>query len=232
VIGDPIKHVRQTVADQRESPTTPIRVVVVDDHAMFAESVARALELADDIEVAAVARTCAEGVVAAATHAPNVAVVDYQLPDGDGVGLATRIRDVSPDTQVLLLTGLADSKVMVAAVEAGCAGFLTKDEAVGELVRAVRKVHAGEPHIPPAMLAELLPRLRPTFRRVGSQLTAREREVLQLLADGRSNETIAGQLVLSRHTVRNHVQSVLTKLDAHSKLEAVAIAVREGLVNR
>jgi DNA-binding NarL/FixJ family response regulator len=148
------------VAHQDENPTQVISVVVVDDHEMFADSVARALERPEGIEVVAIARSCSEGVAMARMHTPNVAIVDYQLPDGDGVALGTRIREVSPDTKILLLTGLVDKRIMAAALDAGYAGFLTKDQGVDELVLAIRCVHAGEAHIPAAMLAELLPRLR------------------------------------------------------------------------
>jgi DNA-binding NarL/FixJ family response regulator len=220
-------------ADAREANDTDrIRVIVIDDHEMFAESLARVLGQVDDIVVLATAQTCEEGFATALRHRPDVAVVDYQLPDGDGAALATKIRAASPQTQIVILTALADDRVALAAIEAGSAGFLTKDKALDELVLAVRTVHAGESYVPQSMLTELLPRLRTSFRRVGSDLTKREREVLQLLADGKSNEAVARELVLSKHTVRNHVQNVLGKLEAHSKLEAVAIAVREGLVKR
>ncbi len=214
------------------SSNPPIRTIVIDDHEMFADAVARALERADDIIVLAIARTAAEGVAVAATEAPDVAVVDYQLPDESGTALARQIRTVSPTTQIVLLTGSHDDRVLRAAVDDGCDGFLTKDKAVHELVAAVRCVHEGEAYLPSDRLAELLPRLRSTYRPVGAELTGREREVLELLADGKSNAAIAAELVLSRHTVRNHVQNVLTKLAAHSKLEAVAIATREGLVRQ
>jgi DNA-binding NarL/FixJ family response regulator len=220
-------------ADAREAnDTDQINVIVIDDHEMFADSLARVLGQVDDIVVLAIAQTGEDGLAAAVRHHPDVAVVDYQLPDCDGTALATRIRAVSPQTQIVILTGLADDRVALAAIEAGCAGFLTKDKAFDELVLAVRTVHTGESYVPQSMLTELLPRLRSSFRPVGWDLTKREREVLQLLADGKSNEAVASELVVSKHTVRNHVQNLLGKLQAHSKLEAVAIAVREGLVKR
>ena len=209
-----------------------IRVVVVDDHEMFAESIARALDRADEIQVVAIARSCAEGTSAITTHRPDIAVVDYQLPDGDGARLTTSIRELSPESRVIILTGHGEGRIALAALEAGAAGFLTKDKAVDELVLAVRNVHTGESYVPPTVLAGLLPRLNTMFKANGSELTQHEREIVQLLADGLSNEAIAARLVLSKHTVRNHVQNVLSKLGAHSKLEAVAVAVREGLVRR
>lgn len=211
----------------------PIRVVVVDDHEMFAESVARSLDRAPDIEVVAIAGTCASGAAIVRLHQPDVAVVDFQLPDGNGADLTTAILGISPNTRVIVLTGSIDEQLVLTALDAGAAGFLTKEKAVRELVLAVRSVQQGQAYVSPANLAGLLPRLRPsTAPTIGSQLTPREREVLQLLVDGTSNDGIAKQLVLSKHTVRNHVQNVLAKLSAHSKLEAVAIAVRERIVVR
>jgi DNA-binding NarL/FixJ family response regulator len=225
-------HVVDRASAREANRTDQIRVIVIDDHQMFADSLARVLTQVDDIAVLAVAQTSEDGFAAALLHEPDVAVVDYQLPDGDGTTLASRITAASPQTQIVILTAIADERVALAAIEAGCAGFLTKDKALDELVLAVRTVHTGESYVPQSILTELLPRLRTSFRRVGSDLTKREREVLQLLADGKSNEAVARELVVSKHTVRNHVQNVLGKLEAHSKLEAVAIAVREGLVKR
>jgi two-component system response regulator DevR len=225
-------HVVDRPGAREANDTEPIRLIVIDDHQMFADSLTRVLTQVDDIVVLAAAQTIEDGYAAAVRHQPDVAVVDFHLPDGDGTALATRITAASPQTQVVILTAIADERVALASIEAGCAGFLTKDRALDELVLAVRTVHGGEAYVPQTMLARLLPRLRGSVRRVGSDLTRREREVLQLLADGKSNDAVARELILSRHTVRNHVQNVLSKLQAHSKLEAVAIAVREGLVRR
>jgi DNA-binding NarL/FixJ family response regulator len=207
-----------------------IRVLILDDHDMVADTIAMALSHQPDIEVVATAGTAADALVRAAATRPDVAVVDYQLPDRDGTATATALRDASPGTKVLMLTGSLDERLVLAAIDAGCSGFLTKGAAVGELISAVRRVHAGEPYIPASMLGTLLPRLSSGFREVGADLTAREREVLQLMAGGLTNRAIADRLVLSVNTVRNHVQNVLTKLGAHSKLEAVVIGTREGLV--
>jgi len=121
--------------------------------------------------------------------------------------------------------------VLLGAIDAGCSGFLTKDRAAGEVARAVRAAASGEALISPAQLARLLPRLSSKKTEVGTDLTRRELELLTHLARGSSNKAIAADLHLSLNTVRNYVQSVLTKLDAHSKLEAVATAVREGIID-
>jgi DNA-binding NarL/FixJ family response regulator len=207
-----------------------VRVLVIDDHEMFAESIARVLGQEPDIEVVGVAASVTDGVALAAVHEPDVVVVDWRLPDGDGGSAITGVREVAPSTRALVLTGSEDDRALVAAIDAGCAGFLTKDKAVKELVAAVRLIYAGDAYIPAPMLASLLHRFGKSYRGIGSDLTRRELEILDHLAAGLSNPAIADRLYLSVHTVRNHVQNVLSKLGAHSKLEAVAIAVREGLL--
>jgi DNA-binding NarL/FixJ family response regulator len=170
------------------------------------------------------------GVRAAEQTRPDIAIVDYLLPDGDGVGAATEILTVSPTTRILMLTGVHDEGLLRLAINAGCAGFLTKDAASAELVAAVRQVAAGEAYVPSHLLGTLLVRLSRTDQTLGHDLTKREREVLVLVASGTPTSDIAAQLFVSVNTVRNHVQRTLLKLSAHSKLEAVAIAVREGVI--
>ncbi len=208
-----------------------LRVVIIDDHLAFAESLARLVADEADISVVGIAKTAAEALQLVDDSKPNVALVDYAMPDRDGVEVASAIKAAHADVMVVMLTGAADDTVLLAAIEAGCSGFLTKDRAAGEIVDAVRAAAAGEALISPAMLARLLPKLSPTRRAVGSDLTDREREILLLLAEGHANKVIASQLFLSVNTVRNYVQSVLTKLGAHSKLEAVSTAVREGIID-
>lgn len=209
-----------------------ITVAVIDDHAMFAESLTRILDAQDDIEVVGSARTMADGVELVSRLRPSVVLADYQLPDGDGAKVAAAVKAMLPDTHVLMVTGTTSDAALLAAIEAGCTGYVTKDQAVDELVQAVRGAAGGEVLIPPAMLARVLPKLRRDHRRIGSDLTPRELEVLHMLAEGLSNKEIAARLVVSVNTARNHVQNLLTKLHAHSKLEAVATAVREGIVER
>lgn len=206
-----------------------IRVLVVDDQRMFAESVARLLGDEDEIDVVAVASTAAAAVEFAADLAPDVAVVDFRLPDGDGATVTREVIAASPATKVLILTGASDDGLLVAAIEAGCSGFLTKDRALAELVTAVRLASLGESYIPAELLSNLLPMLRGERRGLGTDLTPRELEMLALLRLGTSTVEMASRLNLSVHTVRNHVRNILGKLRAHSKLEAVAIATREHL---
>src|SRR5438067_1956174 len=203
-----------------------ITVLVTDDHAMFAQGVVRSLQEEDDIVVVGTAGSVEESVAAARMHAPDVVLMDYELPDGTGVDAAERIKAELPETKVVMVTSYTDEGVLVRAIEAGCSGYVTKHKVIEEVVSAVRAAAAGEALISPAMLA----RLRPTKRGVGADLTSREIEVLSLLAEGLANQAIADKLVISVHTVRHHVQNIITKLQAHSKLEAVATAAREGII--
>jgi DNA-binding NarL/FixJ family response regulator len=207
----------------------PIRVLLVDDQRMFAESVGRLLANESDIDVVGVALTAEAAVELAASLTPDVAVVDFRLPDGDGASVTKKVLRISPATKVLILTGASDDELLLAAIEAGCSGILTKDRALAELVNAVRLASAGESYIPAQLLATLLQRVRGKRHGLGADLTARELEMLELVRAGTSTAEIAKQLYLSVNTVRNHIQNILTKLNAHSKLEAVAIATKEQL---
>jgi DNA-binding NarL/FixJ family response regulator len=197
-------------------PPSAIGVVIVDDHQMFAESLARLLTDEDGITVLGIATSGLEGVELAARLKPNVVLIDFQMPERDGVVIAAEIKRRDPAIMVVMLTGSTEDRVLVAAIDAGCSGFLTTDLASAEVVTAVRAAAAGEALISPTQLARLSPRLNRTHRSLGSDLTDHEREILRLLAQGRTNKVIAGELFLSVNTVRNYVQSVLSKLGAHS----------------
>lgn len=198
---------------------------------MVAEALAEALERREGIEVLGLAGTAAEARDAAGREEPDVVLMDYMLPDEDGVRTTARIKEDRPQTKVVMLTSQDDDSVLSAAIEAGCSGFLPKDSPIEEVVSAVRAAHVGESVISPALLGRLLKRLHRNPRPAGHTLTPREVEVLSLLAEGASNPVIAERLFISPHTVRNHVQNVITKMGAHSKLEAVAAAVRGGIVD-
>jgi len=206
-------------------------VVLIDDHQMVVESLAHVL--ADDgrIDVVGVASTAADARRLVDQRRPRVALVDYQLPDQNGVELVAALKADHPDLMAVMLTASTEDKVLLAAMDAGCSGFLTKDRAVREVVDAVLAAADGEALVTPAELARLLPRLSRREPMVGADLTPRELQLLTHLARGQSNKAIAAELHLSVNTIRNYMQAVLAKLDAHSKLEAVSTAVREGLID-
>lgn len=211
---------------------TPIRVLITDDHAVFADGLAALLTSEPDLAVAGIAGTVADAASLAARSCPDVVLMDYELADGTGVEATALVLEACPSAKVVMLTSFTDDAILLAAIEAGCSGFVTKHRAGREVLDAIRAAAAGEALITPSLLARLLPRLRREPIRQASKLTAREIEVLELLAEGLSNQAIADRLDVSLNTVRNHVQNVLTKLHAHSRLEAVAAAVRRGLIER
>ena len=208
-----------------------IRVVLVDDHVMVLEAFRRMLATAPDIDVVATACTAAAAVVAAVEHAPDVVVIDYVLPDDLGALAAARIVATVPSVKVIMLTGSDDPRALRAALEAGCVGYLQKTSTHGHLVDAVRTVAAGGTVISPEDLQRLHGAGAEPQPSTGGPLTMREREVLLMVAEGWPNRVIAERLFLSVNTVRSHVQTILEKLDAHSKLEAVTAARRRGLID-
>lgn len=212
-------------------PLAGVGVLIVDDHRMFGDSLAHLLAAEDGIDVLAIATSGAAAMTLAQSLHPRVVLVDHQMPDQDGVSITAELKRLDPEIMVVMLTGSNDDRVLLAAIEAGCSGFLTKDQAATEVAQAVRVAAVGEALISPAQLARLLPKLNRTRRLLGSDLTAREIEILTFLAQGWSNKAVAAELHLSLNTIRNYVQSILTKLGAHSKLEAVSTAVREGIVD-
>lgn len=208
-----------------------IRVLVVDDHAMFASSLANALQAEPDLLVVGQATTLAEAQRQLVTAAPDVVLLDHRLPDGEGVSAITTLLALRPSAQVVVLTATASDRVLVTAMEAGAAGFIAKTQQLDDVIDGVRAAAQGESVVSPKMLARLLPRLHRQGPRPRTELTDREHEILDLLAGGLSNADIAAELTLSVHTVRNHVANLSAKLGAHSKLEVLAIAVRDGLVD-
>lgn len=207
-----------------------IHVILVDDHLMFAESLARLLDDESDITVAGLAASAAAARRLVLEVPSNVALLDYHLPDLDGVSLARDLLAARPGLAVIILTGADDDQLMLAAIQAGCSGFLTKDRAASEVAAAVRGAAAGEALISAQTLARLLPLLDRTDEPPRASLTDRERDLLERMARGMTNKAIAEDMYLSVNTVRNYAQSVLSKLGAHSKLEAVSLAVRYGVI--
>ena len=210
--------------------TTPVRVLVVDDHQILAGSLAVALDAEPDLSCVGVAGSLERARSMISTSAPDVLLLDHRLPDGDGVSAIPELLRLRSSMSVVVLTASAADHVLVSAIEGGAAGFVSKTRGLDELTAAVRAAAAGESVISPELLARLLPRLHRGRTSGREELTEREREVLGLVADGLSNAAIAERLVVSVHTVRNHVANLSAKLGAHSKLEALSIAVREGLL--
>ena len=209
--------------------TGPVTVLIVEDHEMVATGFSAVLNAEPDMEVVGWARTAGEGLGIARELKPDVVLMDYRLPDADGASTAAKLRADLPGIAVLLVTGVETEAAVAAALDAGCAGFVSKGRGVAELAGAIRAAAAGAAVFPTELLASVARHGRDSGV-TGHDLTAREREVLQMLAEGRGTADIAAALVVSMHTVRNHVRNILTKLDARTKLEAVVVAARSGLV--
>lgn len=209
--------------------TGPTRVLIVDDERLFAELLRVALQGAAGIEVAEVIHDVATAMRRLPELRPDVVLSDYHLPDGTGADIARTVRATLPDTAVLILTGDPSATVLSDVARSGAVGHMTKDRGFEEVVEGVRLAAAGEILFAPSELQRLLLE-RETPRKIVEPLTGRELEVLQRLAEGLSTADASRALGISTATLRAHVQSVLRKLGAHSRLEAVAEAARIGLI--
>jgi DNA-binding NarL/FixJ family response regulator len=210
------------------SHQSPIRVLVVEDHRMFAEALSAALATQDDIEVVGNASSMASGVTEADRLRPTVVLMDYRLPDGDGSEAARAIRADNPHTRVLLLTASAEESLLREALRAGCSGIVTKGRSMDELISAVRAAANGETVISPTALERVV---HAGEGDTGvALLSERQLEILRLTAEGLSAADIATRLGLSLHTVRNHLQACIRKLGVHSKTQAVSLAIKRGII--
>ncbi len=198
----------------------PIQVLVVEDQDLLRDALVAALSIEPDITVVGANADLAGARRAVGGRTVDVVVVDYRLPDGVGTDLETE-----RSTKRLLITGTNEERAVRAALDAGFEGFVAKGSGLGQLAQAVRVVHGGGAIFPADLLAALNPANRPD-----EPLTERELQILDDLAHARPLASIASQHHLSIHTVRNHVRSILSKLGAHSQLEAVVVAARAGLV--
>jgi DNA-binding NarL/FixJ family response regulator len=206
--------------------------MIVDDHEMVAQALARTLDAETDLHVVGHELTVGSAIEAARRLRPDLILMDFELPDGQGTAATAAIKLEHPATEVIMLTGYADGTVLAAALESGCSGFVSKEGDLRDLADTIRGVLAGEVRLPQNLMAELAACLRPRPRSIGFDLTPRELEVLALLAAGHSTEVLVRELFLSVHTVRNHVRNIMVKLHAQSRLEAVAIATKQGLLDK
>jgi NarL family two-component system response regulator LiaR len=208
-----------------------IRVLIADDHAVVRQGLRTFLELQEDIEVVADVADGEAALRAAVEHEPDVVLMDLVMPGMGGVDAIGALREVRPEARVLVLTSFLDDEKLFPAVRAGAAGYLLKDVEPAELVRAIRTVDAGEALLHPAVAARLMEEFAETERPVAEEaLTAREREVLELIARGLPNKLIARDLQIAEKTVKTHVSSILSKLGLTDRTQAALYAVRRGMV--
>jgi DNA-binding NarL/FixJ family response regulator len=225
------------VAYTTAMPDGEIRILLADAHSLFREALATALGGEPDLSVVAEARDGLQAVEEAVRSRPDVALLEEDLPNCEGVRATRLIGEQVPDCRVILLAAEENQETLAAAVEAGVSGYLTKSSPLTDLIEAARAVHRGEMLVPPRMLGGLLSRLvnrrqeqDEAVRRL-ARLTRRERQVLMLLAEGGDNDSIAQALVISPQTARTHIQNVLGKLEVHSRLEAAALALQSGIID-
>ncbi|MYQ53903.1 MULTISPECIES: response regulator [unclassified Streptomyces] len=206
-----------------------IKVLLVDDHQVVRRGLRTFLEVQDDIEVVGEAADGAEGVDQAESLRPDVVLMDIKMPGTDGIEALRRLRALDNPAKVLIVTSFTEQRTVVPALRAGASGYVYKDVDPDALAGAIRSVHAGHVLLQPEVAGALLAQEDGgggTGR--GGTLTEREREVLGLIADGRSNREIARALVLSEKTVKTHVSNILMKLDLSDRTQAALWAVRHG----
>ncbi len=212
-----------------------ITVLLVDDHAIVRNGVRAVLDLLEDIEVVAEAGGGLEAINQAKTHAPDVVLMDLIMPEMDGIIATRKLKALSPRSQVIVLTSFHEDEHIFPAIQAGALSYLLKDIDANDLADAIRQAAKGEavlhPRIAARVVAEISGR-RSEEINVFSELSERELEVLTLIADGKSNATIAEELFISLKTVKRHVSNILGKLHLVDRTQAAVLAWRKGVVRR
>src|SRR5579864_3198954 len=216
-----------------------IRVLIADDQALFRRGLYVVLGTEENIEVVAEAEDGEQAITKAEEMAPDVVLMDVRMPRVNGIEAAQRIRELLPSTKILMLTVSDEEDDLYEAIKAGANGYLLKEISVEEVATAIRSVVQGQSLISPSMASKLLNEFNSLARQAAEKkeqlpapvLTARELEVLKLVARGMSNRDVADQLYISENTVKNHVRNILEKLHLHSRMEAVMYAVRKRLLD-
>jgi DNA-binding NarL/FixJ family response regulator len=205
----------------------PLRLVLIEDHQALREGLELLLER-EGCDVVGTAGTAGEGRRLVEDLAPDVSLVDIRLGEDDGIALTRSLLADDAERRVVLYTGSADEDLLFSGLDSGARGYALKDGSPRELVDALARVAAGGSYVDPRLRPALLSR-RATERL--PSLSAREREILDLLAQGLTGEAVAEQLVLSTETVKTHIRNAMTKLEAHTRVHAIAIALREGYIS-
>jgi len=201
-----------------------IRILTADDHALLRQGIAALVDLEPDMELVAQASTGREAIDQFRRHRPDITLMDLQMPDISGIEAIIAIRGEFPDARIVVLTTYAGDVQVVRALRAGARGYLLKESVHTDLLETIRAVHAGRKRIPPEVAAEL------AMHTTEDQLTARELEVLKLIANGNANKEIAAQLSVREDTVKSHVGNILEKLGANDRTHAVTIGLQRGII--
>ena len=213
------------------SGTEPIRVMIVDDHAVVREGLRTYLELEDELVLVGEASNGKEAADKAPALRPDVVLMDLLMPVMDGIEATRAIKRAAPDIKVIVLTSFTDDEHIMPAIEAGATGYLLKDVSADDLVKAIHGAYQGQAQLHPEVARKLMEQVRQPRKtdRPGEDLTPREREVLGLIASGMSNKEIARELVMTERTVKGHVSNILSKLNLQDRTQAALYAVRNGL---
>jgi DNA-binding NarL/FixJ family response regulator len=211
--------------------TEPIRIAVADDHPMFRAGVVMSLREEDDIDVVGEAADAASALALARNELPDVVVLDIAMP-GSGLDAARAIAAACPATRIVMLTVSEDEDDLLAAMKAGASGYVLKGAGASELARIIRSVHAGEVYVAPALAWGMLREMRTPRTTPYDELTEREREVLELVAEGLSNQEVGERLGLAEKTIKHYMTNILGKLQVRSRVEAALLVVREGSPQR
>jgi DNA-binding NarL/FixJ family response regulator len=208
---------------------TPLRILIADDHPVFRQGLRAIIDGAGDMVLVGEAATGLEAVAGVQEHEPDVVLMDLQMPRMDGVAATAEIARRFPSVRVVILTSFGENERVHAALQQGAAGYLLKDAGAAEVAAALYAAARDEVFLDAAVARRLAQEIRGPRAGLGA-LTAREREILALVAAGMSNKEIAAELVISERTARTHVSNVLGKLNLTSRTQAALVAVREGLV--
>jgi DNA-binding NarL/FixJ family response regulator len=222
----PSKAVRNGAPYNPGSVPEEITCLIVDDHEVVREGLRLSLSRASHIRVVGEASDGAGAVALAERRKPDVVIMDVRMPGMDGLEATKQISQRAPHTAVIIFTAYSERTLLSRGLESGAKGYILKEAPHDTLLRAIEKVVSGDGYVDPALMPAFL-----SGRDREDMLTAREREILQLLADGMSNADVAQKLFISQETVKSHVRHILTKLEADTRTHAVAIALREAIID-
>ena len=215
---------------ERAETTENIRIVIADDHAVVREGIRALIEITPGMQLVGEAKDGVEAILKVRAAKPDVVLLDVMMPRMDGIEAVSAIKDEMPDARIIILTSFSDDDKVLTAIRAGALGYLLKDSSPQELLQSIRDVHAGKSSLHPSVALKLINEInRPTSHMTNEDLTERELQILQLVAQGLSNQEISQALNISERTVGTHISNILSKLDLTNRTQAALYALRKGI---